>query len=276
MSDYELQRFIDKLIKNKKALEFVKIMEPLDVVKVFVKDFELCPHDASRATLGLIKQGISFPSIETNKQYPVPPLVRGDDEKRNEHIVKPYGKTDITPRYIIFRHQFPPDPRETEPEEWPYDAMTKASMKPSTKQRKRPLTTGKKVGLKKNPFDTDLRLRQPGGDGAGGGGHQKRAFHSKSNNMSMRGGSWTKRGYPGWSSSLSGKEFDLPYGKEEKTDKQIFLQPVAKKKEKEKLKGKKVLYSFSLSDEEDLPVGRPTPSFYGGRSPNRRMGFRRR
>lgn len=150
---------LDRLMKNKKILDLVKVMKPLDIAKVVAVEFELQPKDAARTAVDLIvrdahrdahREGLASPSIETNKQYPVPPthkrkapkLFEPEDLEEGPALSKPYTKTDITPKFVIKRWHFPPDPRD-EPLGWPYDDMTKAGMEPKNKARKRPLTAAR-------------------------------------------------------------------------------------------------------------------------------------
>jgi len=250
LKEEEIRGVIDNIVKNEKSHDLVKIMNPLDIAKVIAKDLSLCPKDAVKATIELISktEALSGNNIETNKQYPVPaqnkrncPKLLKFPKKENAPA-KPFGKVDITPKFIFYKHQFPPDPRG-EVDDWPYDDMTKTGMKPVNKSRKRPLMMGK------NPLDQDLRKRQPGGDGAGGGGiYQKNSPHFSDNSMSTAGNSsWSKRGVAGWSSSPPGKEFDLPYKENEE----------------------------EISIEKNPPVGTPVPMFgFGGRADGRRTGRR--
>jgi hypothetical protein len=218
--DAEIHNVVDKLVGNRKALELVKLMKPLDVAKVIAVDLELCPKSAVRTTANLIKhaygvrhEGISSPAIETNKEYPVPAASKKNKPKllkfktKDENaLARPAGKVDITPKFVYYKFQFPQDPLD-DPGDWPYDDQTVVGLKPSTKSRKRPLMTGKKKGI----LNPNLKKGQPGGDGAGGGGLYQRTIHFKDNPTSTAGTStWQRRGMPGWSSSPSGKRFDIP------------------------------------------------------------------
>lgn len=114
--DNELTKIIEQLVTSSSVMELVKVMQPLDMVAVLVRDFDLCPHDASKATLNLIK---------------------------HSHDV--HYESDLTPGADMKRWHFPPDPRQ-EPSEWPFDDMTKAVMDPKNKGKKRPLMQGKDDG----------------------------------------------------------------------------------------------------------------------------------
>lgn len=204
---------VEKLANNQKIRGLVNQMKPLEVVKA-LSGLGLRPKEASRVALELIKkiEGLSAPSIDRG-QYPVPPEIRKDNEK-DEHIARPQGKVDITPKFIVRRHQFPPD-SSGKPEDWPYDDNTTQTMEPKNKQRKRGLTSSKK----KNPFHPDLRLKQPGGDGAGGGGIYRKTTGGGQGDMPGAGNStWVARGTKGWNSP-PGKEFDTPPPPNRKTKK---------------------------------------------------------
>lgn len=286
MSDVDIKRIVDRLLTKQETVELVKLMKPLDVANVVAVDLGLCSKDASRTTVDLIKhahvprrEGLSAPSIE-KLPYPVPnhldksgtpllsdPTYGGDDpDDVDEHLARPFGKDDITPRFDVQRHHFPPDPI-AEPGGWPYDAMTVKSLKPGTKSRKKPLTMGKgnddqKVDdqkIKVYTFRTfNPNMKPPGGDGGGGGGiYSKSAPHLRHNNMSSRGQSWDRKGMPGWSSSPRGKEFDLPESE---------------------------LHGSNAGEDDgtpsfmkDAPVGSSIPTMNkSGPSPGLRKGFRRR
>jgi hypothetical protein len=283
-SDIQLQKYVDELVKNQMASGLVKYMKPLDVAGVVAKDLGLCPKDAVKVTIGLIKksEGISGPNIETNKQFPVPAQQRNDpplfdpedledemekDDVEENVLARPSTKVDITPKFVVQKHQFPPDPHNKD-DDWPYDDMTTAAMKPSTKSRKRPLNMSNDKGEKKKyifkekgKFDLDLRLGQAGGDGAGGAGLYQKGIHSKQNYMSTAGNrTWDRKGIPGWSKSPEGKEFDLP----DDTKEGIDTKPA------------------NAGDEDDTPsfmknppVGSSIPTTnYGGRTPVTQRGYR--
>lgn len=284
MPDMDIKRVVDSLMKKKKVVELVALMKPLDVAKIVAGDLGLCPKDASRATVDLIKhahtsryEGLSAPSIE-KLPYPVPdsqdksgePML--SDPTYDEHIARPFGKTVNVQAPDVVRWHFPPDPRD-EPEGWPYDDATTAGMDPKARSPKRPLMTAKDNNGEKitvytfRSFNPDMR--QPGGDGAGGGGvYRKAGVNVRHNNMSSRGQSWDRKGMPGWSSSPRGQEFDLPGDEKEENmggmAKSVNSKPV------------------NAGDEDDrpafmknAPVGSSIPTL-GKSAPQRRQGFRRR
>jgi len=280
-TDRDIGRVIDKLISTKKVLDIVKLMQPLDIASVVAVELDLHPLDAARAAVGLIKhnhdvhyEGLAGGSIETNKEFPVPP-----DRRRKNHVdpevgieagyhkdegmmAKPQGKIDVTPRHVIPRHHFPPDPRDR-PEGWPYDDATVAGMEPRGRGHLRGLTTGPPVRYvfkQAHPFRTDLRLNQPGGDASAGGIYQK-SRHSRDNSTPSGGKTWSKQGSPGWSSSPPGKEFDMPDD--------LRVDEVEDEEEE-------------LNMEKNPPVGASRPMLgYGGRDDGShqvgpRKGFRKR
>lgn len=278
-SDRDISSVVDKLIMNKKILDIVKLMAPLDIAKVIAIELDLHPVDSAKAALGLIKhnhdvhyEGLAGGSIETNKQYPIPPAKRRKNHvnpeigieagyKKDEGMMaKPQGKTDATPHHDIPRHHFPPDPRDR-PEGWPYDAATKAGMDPAKRGHRRGLTSGKDVRYvfkKGNPFNTDLRLGQDGMDG--GGGIYQKSRHSR-DNSTPSGPTWSKQGSPGWSSSPPGKEYDMPDD--------LRVDELDEEEEE-------------LNIEKNPPVGSPLPMLgYGGRDDGShqvgpRKGFRKK
>lgn len=254
--DAELQRAVDDIVQNKKAIEMVKLMGPLDIASVIAKDYSLCPHDAAKATIKVIQhvEGIRPPSIETNKEYPVPPVLKKDGDVEESMLGRPDTKIDITPRFVFNRGEFPPDPRDRNDPDWPYDDHTKAGIDPKNKGRKRPLMTSKDPTKKKFIFKQDLASGQPGGDGAGGGGLQQ-TTRQGDGSMPGSGTSWQRKGTaPGWASSPPGKEFDLPDDTKESIED-----------------------DDELNFQKNAPVGSPVPNIgFDVRTPDRRMGFRRK
>lgn len=235
--EFKCEGIIDSLLKNKNAIDLVKSMKPIGIVKVLASDLDLSPHDASRVALELIKktEGISSPGIEPNMQFPVPatidksgkPLLkikRGTfvtDPHELDELGVPMGKSVNSPRFTIKRHHFPPDPIGS-PGDWPYDGGTKAAMEPKNRAPKRgmgltihasndPLFGDgeKNIRLKfKDPLSVNLRANQPGTYGTGI--QRKSAPHNKGNTQGTSGNSVTTRGTPGWSKSLGDKEFNDP------------------------------------------------------------------
>jgi hypothetical protein len=123
-----------------------------------------------------------------------------------------------------------------EPGQWPYDDMTKAAMDPHNKGKKRPLMTSL------DPLDIDPQAKDQSGT-SDSGLYLKSPPHAQGNSMPVSGRSFDKRGTPGWSASPPGKEFELP---------------------------------DNIDVTKPSPVGSPIPNFFGGRNPDRRMGFRRK
>jgi len=293
----QLKEIEDIISSSDKIRDIARYMSPLEIVKALHKDLSLSLPQASKIAVDLLKkksEGISFPSIETNKSFPVPALMKRDDKRylnfKDEieeaaSLAKPSSKTDITPKFDFPRHHFPPDPR-SEPGEWPYDAMSKASMSIKNKGKRRPLMNSKenkpnKVRYAiKGVFDTDHKLNAPGAD-AGGGVHSK-VSHSYDNSMSSRGSSWPTRGYAGWSSSPPGAHFSDPNdpavtGVTKKAhEKKIPHSYEYGDKKIKDIKPPKDDGGYEISFFEDPPVGSPIPTFKGGRNPGRRLGFKRR
>lgn len=260
---------VKRILGSDRLKEFVKIMKPLDLVRSLV-DFGLSPKGASKVAIDLIKrtEGIGPIGYEPNKQFPIPPMLKkgnvDDVGDEIEEVSRPFGKVDITPKYDFPRHHFPPDPID-EPDDWPYDAATVTSSQTVNKQRKRSLTSAKEPDLdkklkyvfKNNPLEPDMRLNQPGGDGAGGKGIYSKSTHTTGNNLSMRGNAWSTKGYPGFSTSPPGESFDDPNDPE--------------------VNGKTTGKTEHVDDDdlEDVfgnpPSGAAIPTFAGGRHPARRF-----
>ena len=146
MSDIGLKDLIDKLTSNEKILGLVKMMQPLDVVAVIATDLSLHDKDAKSVVANLLahlihQEGMASPGIETNMQYPIPAKLRrdtNDNEDLEEDFVNNLGA--LTPDIKIY--QFPTQ-GEPDPEDWPYDAITKAAMDTHNKANKKGLTSGK-------------------------------------------------------------------------------------------------------------------------------------
>jgi hypothetical protein len=288
-----VESIVDELVKNTKISELVKLMKPLEVAKVIAVSLDLQPEQACETALNLIKyaEGISAPGIEFNKQYPVPPTMKKDKPKllkfaKDEAFLHTPGtKVDITPKFVITRHHFPPDPYSKE-DDWPYDDMTVAGMNSKNKSRKKSLTTAKDNSdtrswkQKGNPLNPDMKIRQPAGDGAGGGGVYSITFHSKTGDMPGAGNkSWVAKGTKGWN-SMPGAEFDNPDAENDQPrDKKIKPPTEAMGGGSRNVNPK----SLNAGDEDDEmpsfmknpPVGSSIPTAnYGGRVPKGNLGWR--
>lgn len=257
-SDNEIKDIIDKLIANQKVVELVKMMQPVDIVAVISTDLGLQSQSASSVVSNLLRriEGVASPAIETNKQYPVPSVIRRDNNV-DEDFVNNLGQTapEMNP------DEFPPEPRK-KPGEWPYDAMTTAAMSPKNKGRRRGMIDSKTPG--ENPFNANLKKRlQPGGDYGGSQGIYSRNSPHFDNPDSSSGRSYDAKGKPGWSSSPPGKQFDLP------------IDPDDMPHQRETLTDKDLEKVFG-----NPPVGAPIPKFTLGhgepRKNGERTGFRRR
>ena len=181
-----IQNMLERLVSKQEIVELVKVMKPIEIMKVLAQDHALCASDAAQLAFGLLS------SV--------------GDVQKEDYTSIPIGPPEIN------GNQFPPPPR-ARPAEFPYDAMTVAGMDPKNKAHKRSLTMGKKdsasikVLLKKGIFDPEMSLNQPGGDGGNG---TQISMKPGSGNMPGGGSSWSKQGVAGWSSSPPGKEFKLP------------------------------------------------------------------
>jgi len=200
------------MCRNKKAMGLVSMMSPIELMKGLVKDLDILPKDAARMVMDLKKysEALSNPSIETNKEYPVPAAMRNqpeDNQEENAALGRPQGKSSFHGPTGFPRHHFPPDPRE-KPGDFPYDDVFTNYM--NSPKRKKPLMTGRepKVKTKQNPLNPNFGAGQPGGDGAGGGGMHRRS--SGNGSMPGSGASFSVHGPSGWSSAPPGAEFDVP------------------------------------------------------------------
>jgi hypothetical protein len=291
-NEQELTCFIDKLIKNKKFMDLARVMQPLDVANALAGDRDIRPEDATKITAHLVvhlQDGMnSGPNIETNKNFPVPSSIRGDnmpDGEEEEEIVKASTMNgedveEAADNYInnigqmspdMKRWHFPADPRpssngDEDEDGWPYGDATKAGMDPKNQGHRRgfgpALTCVKEKEKKVNKyifqskpvFKQDLRVGQ---GGAAGNGLQQTTM-SPDNSMPGGGSSWDRKGRPGWSSALG--LFDLPDELPEET-----LESVS---------------DTELGIEKNPTCGAPVPTFGSGRSDGGtfggRRGFRRR
>ena len=278
-NDIEFYSFIDKLVQNKKLMDLAQMMEPLDIAAALANDLDLCPNDAAKTTINIYKyicDGMnSGPNIETNKNYPVPAVIRRDNMPKGEEE-EPLDKLSQSDEieedagnYInnmgqmspdMPRHHFPPESRSDE-EGWPYGEYTVAIMDPKNKTRGKrgigaALTCGKEkinkyIFQSKPIFKQDLRTGQGGGAGNG----LQQSIMSPDNDQPGQGSSWSRRGKPGWSCAMG--EFDLPNEIPEET------------LENEELP--------ELNIEKSAPVGSSIPMIkFGGRTPGRRVGFQKK
>jgi hypothetical protein len=301
-TDQQISSFVDKLVKDKKARDLVRAMKPLDVAKVVAVNLDLQPEPACKTALNLIKhahdvhyEGMSSPGIESNKEFPVPPSRKRDKPRllkfktdESSVLARPQGKT-VWGRpgpADIPRHHFPQDPRD-EPEGWPFDDMTVASMKPGNKSRKRSLTTAKDNSdsrawkQKGNPLNPDLKVRQPGGDGAGGGGIYRLTFQTKTGDMPGAGNkSWVAKGTKGWN-SMPGAEFENPDADNDQPKDLKKKPPTGEAMGGGSRNVNPKSQNAGDEDEEipsfmkDPPVGSSMPTTrFGGRTPAQPAGYR--
>ena len=290
--DLEIQRHVDSLVKKENFVEIVKKMTPLDIAEELVQKFELCPHDAASITLDIVRkvrEGLaSGPNIETNKDFPVPSSIRGDNdssrgEEEDELSKAAHGIEEdyignlggLTPTFS--QDQFPPC-RNSE-DGFPYDGMTNAKLN-SKFQGKRGLTSGYKrsyrfifnekttpyVHLNKDPLKQDLRFQPVAGDS--GRGFSITTMQGDGDEAGQ-GSSWSTRGRPGWSKETSDKVYDMPDATNDNPEYQ-------------KMSEETVEDDFpQLSILKQPPVGTPIPTLrFSGRVDGGvaggRKGFRKR
>ncbi len=135
-----MSTIFEKLVKNKRVIELVNVMKPLELAKAF-SELGFSAHDASRAAIGLVKatmEDFAYPRVKSTSQYPSPP------PKDPETVFPNEG----TGNYNSMGHgdstgdgQVPPKPRP-EPQEWPYDGMTLQGMDPENKSGHKPMLNG--------------------------------------------------------------------------------------------------------------------------------------
>ena len=241
----KVKKITEAMCRNNKVLGLVSMLRPIELMKALVRHKDLVPKDAAKIIFNLKKkadEGMASPGIETNKSFPVPSCMKdnGEDEEMEEGSLSALSK-DVWggPRPDDDGSgKFPPDPRPNYDQpggEFPYEkSFTNYMNNPKRKKgyknlqmsHKRPEPIdpedvdsqphhpgGTRAGNIKHkpPFRTDLKLGQPGGDGAGGAGmYSKSGPHSRSNAMPGQGTSWSTKGEPGWSASPKGKRFDRP------------------------------------------------------------------
>jgi hypothetical protein len=167
MNESGIKDLIDNL-SNKKVLDLVKIMKPLDVVRILVKKVDLHPKEASRIAVDLLKK------------------IHGSSLKELDFI-------DYTPKFID-KTKTPTPMGAPRPTGWPYDDMTKSIMDPHTKGKKMPLLQGVEKMKKNNP------------GGYSPGLQQKVEPHSMDGSQSSSSSSWSKDGVKGWSKAMGSYE----------------------------------------------------------------------
>lgn len=215
----------EDVVKNKRVLGLVSLMEPTDLMRTLVKLLDVQPKSAAKMVLSLKRkaEGLSGGTIETNKEFPVPSNMRDDegtDEEMEESSALARGNAKVSwgrpgPDPVNRRH-FPPDPQahsfggkgepdDEDDQDFPYGASFTNYM--NGPKRKKPLTSGREPKVKrKGAFDVSLHSRQPGGHGTGA--HSK-VQHSRANDTPSGGRSWNRQGStPGWAGSLKDNEFD--------------------------------------------------------------------
>src|SRR3990167_2768452 len=247
MQECIIDKIANIIIRKKQQELLNKPINLVDIISDVMKDLEVHKEKNNNYDLQGSQEGLAIPSIETNKAYPIPaqnkkknPLFDPDSMIGEDSSWS--GQSIYVPKFDLNKNHFPPDP-DNGPEDWPYDQATVTIMDPHSRMRKRSLTTSKepkRVAKKKDIFSTDLRINQTD-RGAGGAGIYGKSIASSGNgNMPGSGTSFSDNGVPGWSSSLSDKEFQLP------------------------------------DELEVSPVGSGIPTFSPHRNPGRRLGFRRR
>lgn len=170
MSDHEINRLVDLILKQKKQTDIHKELKFSDILSSILSKLDIQqPHKTDDLKV-VIKP---LPSLHLKAALDDSFSVAGTDVKK---------------------HQFPPMKATPPPgtDTYPYDPMTVGAMNSKHKGRKAPLVTSK--------------VPQPGGDGTG---IFQKSFKS-SGNMPSSSSSWDKKGVPGWSRSLPDKEFEIP------------------------------------------------------------------
>jgi hypothetical protein len=123
MNENEIKNLID-VISNKKILDLVGLMKPLDIVHYLIKKADLHPKEASKIAINLLKKVHSAPL------------------KKEADFVEPTPAT-----------------RERPPG-WPYDGHTVAIMDPHNKGIKMGLNQGAEDIRKNGPGGTGTELQQ--------------------------------------------------------------------------------------------------------------------
>lgn len=237
----DLQKYIADLSSNSKAIELVASMNPLDVIRAMQKHLDLKPKEATYLYANLLKNSMreSFGTlaINTNMQYPTP------NKKETNPNQTPELEEDTSglPIYVFNNWEFPPRPTP-DAQGWPYDANTTKLMDPHNKKR-RSLTTSLQ--------HSDGSPSRKGNMEPGQGTFQSTQLASGDGSMAGSGAGITTQGAAGWSKSPPGKEFDMPEGLDDKN-----------------------MYTTQPNPKGGL--SKSVAVFFGGRNPDRNMGFRKK
>ncbi len=103
---FKVMKYAHDLSKNKKIIDLVKIMNPLDVAKVFQSKLDIKPKEAAFLFAHFVKESGLTEWAETNPNH------------------------------------FPPPPQANSGNEFPYDPETVLTMKPSSKHKRALETLG--------------------------------------------------------------------------------------------------------------------------------------
>ena len=125
----QIEQLVKEFLTNKKVVGLVKFVKPLDVLKLLVKDHDICPKDAAVVTLDLlqksdpvqfeswIREGLPLSSWKQGMQFPVSPQMKKKKEKIEE-ISPLRGEPEFQ------KHLFPPEHHRSLPKQFPYDSAT--------------------------------------------------------------------------------------------------------------------------------------------------------
>jgi hypothetical protein len=170
MSDHEITKLVDLILKQKKQSDIQKQLKFSDILSSILSKLDLQKQQPKPDLKIIVKKPtLSLKSI-VGDSVSIPPV---DVRQSQFPTMKPT----------------PPPGTDT----FPYDGMTVATMNSPFKGRSKSLTTAK--------------VAEPGSQGSG---LQQKTNFKSSGNMSTSAGSWNTKGVAGWSRSLPNQEFDLP------------------------------------------------------------------
>lgn len=216
--DADLIRVLHDIIKNKKIVELVKLMQPMDVMRSLTDSLSIQPKKAAHLMIGLLchVNEWSFPPGEPSsaKSYPGKP---GEDVTDRDARIKDYLPNEIE-EYSNFSPKLnyksnaegegPAAQTIQRSAPWPYGAYNVSLMDPHNKS-----SESLPVGSANNVATS---IKAIGGNankamgGSGQGTFQKGDPHSTTGTMAMNGNVFGGRGVPGLSGSPQDKEFNTP------------------------------------------------------------------
>lgn len=122
---YDYEKLVREFLTDKRIVGLVKLVKPLDILKVLVRHLDLHPKDAAMATLDLIKssdpvqfeclvkEGLPLGSM-TAGEFPIPNKL-----KRKKDNLEELSPLRGEPEFQ--KHLFPPEKHRKMASTFPYD-----------------------------------------------------------------------------------------------------------------------------------------------------------